>query len=177
MQFNQRTFALAAATAFLFAPPHATLWLQAQAQSKPVKASRELAATVIVSPDDAWVQAWNTPQAPHITRLHEVEVDQKVTVGVLLSGLRAVRGQIRYRVATQILDPKGKAIFDRPDFSTGNGLAPAGSVFLLVNPTFDFTADNGDPKGAYRFRAIVTDLNRPKNAHPRAMGEWKVLLK
>lgn len=170
----QQTFTFAAIACLLVAPRAAFCPI---AHAQTVKASRELAAMVVVSPDDEWVQKWNTPQAPRITRLHEVEVDQKVTVGILLSGLRAVKGQIRYRVAAQILDPKGKAIFDRPDFSAASGKAPSGNAFVLVNPTFDFTADNSDPKGVYRFRAVVTDLNRPKNARPSAIGEWKIQLK
>lgn len=174
MQWIQKTFTLTA-MACLVAAPRAAFCPDAQAQG--IKASRELAAMVIVSPDDEWVQKWNTPQAPRIQRLREVKVDQKVTVAVLLSGLRAVKGQIRYRVAAQILDPTGKAIFDRPDFSSGSSKAPAGNAFVLVNPTFDFAAENSDPRGVYRFRAVVTDLNRPKNTKFKATGESKVELK
>lgn len=138
---------------------------------------RVLAATVIVSPDDAFVREWDTPKPPQITRLRAMDVDQKVTVGVLLSGLRAVKGQIRYRVAVQVLDPGGKKVFDAPDFATGAGKAPAGNSFLLVDPTFDFSPEVSDPRGIYRFRAIVTDLSAEPKTPKTAVGEWKVELK
>lgn len=152
------------------------LFQPAQAQKR-VAAPRALAVTVIVSPDDAFVQNWNSPQAPQITRLRSVVVDQKVTVAVLLSGLRAVKGQIRYRVAAQILDPNGKVIFDAPNFAAATQKAPAANAFLLVNPSFDFSAEDSDPRGIYRFRAVVTDLNAAKNSLKTAAGEWKVELK
>jgi len=153
------------------------LWAPPVARSQSVlKAARDLTVTVIVSPDDNWVKQWNTPQAPHVTRVHKIQVDQKVTVGVVLSGLRAVKGHVRYRVAAQILDPKGKKIFDRPDFANCTLPAPPQNTFSLVNPTFDFSAENSDPRGVYRFRAVVTDLNRPKGSHANASGEWKVEL-
>lgn len=152
------------------------LFQPAQAQER-LDAPRVLAATVIVSPDDAWVQNWNTKAAPQITRLRTVVVDQKVTVGFLLSGLRVVKGQIRYRVAAQILDPSGKAIFDVPNFATATQKAPAANTFLLVNPSFDFSAEDSDPRGVYRFRAVVTDLNAAKTSLKTATGEWKVELK
>ena len=175
MQRIQTTFTFTA-MACLLAAPRAGFICCAHAQ--PVKASRELAATVIVSPDGDWVEKWNTPQAPRITRLRTVEVDQKVTVGILVSGLRPVKGRVRYSVAVQIIDPKGKVIFDPPDFaSRASGKAPSGNAFLLVNPTFDFSAEKSDPRGVYRFRAVVTDLNRAKNTKFKASGEWKVELK
>lgn len=179
MRFIQKTFTPAAMAFLLVAPCGAFHGgaFPANAQAQRVKASRELAVTVVISPDDEWLQKWDTAQAPHITRLHEMAVEQKLTVGILLSGLRAVKGQIHYRVAVQVLDPKGKAVLDRPDFSAASAKAPAASAFLLVDPTFDFTADNSDPKGVYRFCAVVTDLNQPKNARFTATGEWKVLLK
>ncbi len=156
----------------LFALLFLALFQPAQSQKR-LDAPRALAATVIVSPDDAWVRNWNTRAAPQITRLRAVVVDQKVTVGFLLSGLRAQKGQIRYRVAAQILDPNGKLIFDAPNFAAATQKAPASNAFLLVNPTFDFSAEDSDPRGVYRFRAVVTDLNSQKTA----TGEWKIELK
>lgn len=174
-QTSGRTFTWAA-MACLLATPCASFTLCAHAQ--PVKAPRELAATVIVSPDDEWVQKWNTPQAPRIRRVREIEVDQRVTVGVLVSGLRPVKGRVRYSVRVQILDPTGKVIFNPVDFAEPtSGKAPQGNAFLLVNPTFDFSAEKSDPRGVYRFRAVVTDLNLAKSTKSSASGEWKVELK
>ncbi len=138
----------------------------------------KLAATVVVSTDDEWVKQWNTPAAPQITRASHIENDQKVTVAVLVSGLRAVKGQIRYRVAMQILDPKGKAIFNRPDFALISQKAPPkAGTFLLVDPTFDFSAEASDPRGFFRFRATLTDLNAAPKTPKVVTGEAKVELK
>jgi hypothetical protein len=103
-----------------------------------------------------WIQQKPAPTGVY-PRVHEVTVDKKVYLAIFVLGLDpSSHGPLDLVGEMEIVTPDGKtqALRQCCKFSVPDR---TGLHMAMLSNSIAFRVDEGDPKGAYKFRATVTD--------------------
>lgn len=120
--------------------------------------------SLVVTTDEDWKAKWETPpeNAPNFNRANVVPYGKKVFALSFFSNPKLdAAGNANVRCDLKMLSPAGQVVYTQMDQSCYAGkIAGDPRMVYLSFPVVIFSADPGDPAGAWTVEAVLRDMVR-----------------
>lgn len=125
----------------------------------------KLEAAIVLSDDPNFIKEWfrESNGAPHMQRLENVHVGQKLTAAFLVSGMKLDdKRNCRATVSFKLTQPDGKVMlaqdnYAKIDIPASQGFINYLSAFVMADPALDLLFEDKDAKGQYTLTIDVVD--------------------
>ena len=107
----------------------------------------------------AFIQEWQKPQTPKIESAKKIKPDESLGIIVLFAGCKEVSGSCDSEVDYTIYKPDGSLFVERLKQPLWKEAAPPKPNIQLGRAILAFQFQKGLPRGQYKIKAQVRDIN------------------
>jgi hypothetical protein len=114
---------------------------------------------IVVKDPRAFIQEWLKPQQPNIKPAEKIRAGEPLGIIVLFAGCKEVSGNCDSEVDYRIYNPDGSVFVERSKQPLWKEAAPPKPNIQLGRAILAFPFQKGQPKGKYKIKAKVRDIN------------------
>ncbi|OWW18238.1 hypothetical protein [Noviherbaspirillum denitrificans] len=132
-------------------------------ESESMKSARGFAGALLATTDEDWEKKWMTPPEtkPGFTKAGIVPYGKKVFILTFFANPLTENGYANVRCDLEIIGPTGDIALSQKDLTCFTGPIAGNPYNLrLAAPVINFSADPGDPAGAWLVEVNLRDANR-----------------